>query len=558
MGQPVVPTRLDVLAFLGVPDVASWASCSQACASDVTGPVGELLWNSTYDSSCRLRGPASAHIRALVARPCGEAAVDCRVAVYSAEYDAYLCGAVRAFDVNRNAYLVRYDELAGVRGAVEVWETEQRCDQAARLNPLLRSQNRFRFLTLPTEPDAKSADCPRPGAGLLRFGSWRDELRHTIAHTPARRQRTLCDHRDEVLFVTFSPCGTLLATCSRDRTTAIYRLDMLGGPVLTALLRHESTALRAHWWPEPPHSRITVSTGGPGERATAEVWDIDTGSCICKVNSFPFDVYAGVVRWPGESDAWALLAGGGRDFTRSGSQEMRLYQLPPLGPGLAQQEMSSSPKTARLLLALGPSSNYCHCPEPAPPGKSAGLVAALTGICMMQCDVVVLFKLPAAAGRSTEATEVELRTHAMSSRAVLSVRWAPDGGLLLANTRPRIGACTQPCQTAPALGTAIELMVLDPETFETLSIHGGHYAFTPSEAPFILYTEAWADNDLLASGGEDHCVHVWHRRHGRQLRRLEGHAQAVNAVSWSQVHSLLASASDDHTVILWACGSRDA
>jgi len=122
---------------------------------------------------------------------------------------------------------------------------------------------------------------------------------------------------------------------------------------------------------------------------------------------------------------------------------------------------------------------------------------------------------------------------------------------LLVNTRPRIGACAQPSQAAPPLSTAIELLVLDPGTLTTLSVHGGHYAFTPSEAPFILHTDAWANNDIVASGGEDHCVHIWHRRHRRQLQRLEGHSQAVNAVSWSATRRLLASASDDHTVILW-------
>jgi WD40 repeat protein len=106
------------------------------------------------------------------------------------------------------------------------------------------------------------------------------------------------------------------------------------------------------------------------------------------------------------------------------------------------------------------------------------------------------------------------------------------------------------------LSTAIELLILDPETLTTLGTHGGHYAFTPSEAPFILHADAWAGNDLVASGGEDHCVHVWHRRHGRHLQRLEGHTQAVNAVSWSPAHRMLASASDDHTVILWCPSCR--
>jgi len=520
--------------------------------------VGELLWNSAYDSACRLRGPASAHIRALVARPCGDAAIGCRVAVYCAERDMYLCGMVQAFDAQRNAYLVQYDEAPSADGTLQVWETERRRDEAARLNPLLWSRNRFRFLTLP--PDAESAPSVHrtggdsaPKAETLSFASWREELRHTVANTPCRRKWSICDHLDEVLFVAFAPCGTLLATCSRDKTTGIYRLDAAGQPMRMALLRHESTALRAHWWPEPPHMRLTVSTGGPGERPTAEVWDVEAGACILKVLSLPFDIYAAVIRWPSGSGLWSMLAGGGGDFLASGAQEMKVYQLP--APQAILSERPPLPAPVRLRLPLGKTANYCHCPEPAPSGKSAGLVAALTGTCAMQCDAVVLFELPAATSWPVEPIYASARSHALPSRAVLSIRWSPDGSLLLLNTRPRIGPCLQAPQVAPPLSTAIELMILDPATLSTLSIHGGHYAFTPSEAPFILHTDAWANNDIVASGGEDHCVHVWHRRHKRQLQRLEGHSQAVNAVSWSPTHRLLASASDDHVVILWACGS---
>lgn len=235
---------------------------------------------------------------------------------------------------------------------------------------------------------------------------------------------------------------------------------------------------------------------------------------------------------------------------------MKVYRPPP--PGSAAHS-KPPPPPVRLRLPLGQaSSNYCHCPEPAPAGKNAGLVAALTGAGAIQCDAVVLFELPKVAPKTDEPVDVALRTHALPRRAVLSVRWAPDGGLLLVNTRPRIGDCAQPAQAAPPLSTAIELLVLDPESLATLSVHGGHFAFTPSEAPFILHMDAWANNDIVASGGEDHCVHVWHRRHRRQLQRLEGHSQAVNAVSWSPSRRLLASASDDHRVILWACGAGAA
>eukprot|EP00602_Paraphysomonas_sp_CaronLab_P000868 CAMPEP_0185031110 /NCGR_PEP_ID=MMETSP1103-20130426/18398_1 /TAXON_ID=36769 /ORGANISM="Paraphysomonas bandaiensis, Strain Caron Lab Isolate" /LENGTH=709 /DNA_ID=CAMNT_0027566511 /DNA_START=107 /DNA_END=2236 /DNA_ORIENTATION=- len=59
---------------------------------------------------------------------------------------------------------------------------------------------------------------------------------------------------------------------------------------------------------------------------------------------------------------------------------------------------------------------------------------------------------------------------------------------------------------------------------------------------------------LIASGGEDASILLWAVDDGtKPTRSLEGHAGPVNAVSWSPIHpGLLASASDDHTVRLWA------
>jgi len=234
------------------------------------------------------------------------------------------------------------------------------------------------------------------------------------------------------------------------------------------------------------------------------------------------------------------------------------------------------PREPLARLRLRGTRNYFHCLEPAPPGVSGGRLAALTGSVPRQCDTVAILSLD---GNSSSALRLEQadavdsvhdlghRTRAFPDRAVLCVRWARQGELLLMNTRPRLmnskvlpegetvlEALSRP---APPLATTIELIVLDALTLSLLSTHGGHYAFTTAEAPFILHVDSWADADLIASGGEDSCVHVWHRRHGRQLQRLEGHSKEVNAVSWCQAHSVLASASDDHAVILWGCGRQE-
>jgi len=370
------------------------------------------------------------------------------------------------------------------------------------------------------------------------------------------------DHQDEVLNVAFSPCGTRLATSSRDRTTAIYQFDATGRPRLRHKLQHSSAALIVRWCPEPPHQIVFVSTEGP-DRPLVELWDTEAGTKLFEVQTQTHDAWSAFVRHPPLTGDYALLACTKILLTDTYAQLFAMVSLSGDTRFRAVQQM----------VVRWPA-NYIHADEPAPPGSSQdGSIAGLSGTTPRQCDQVVVIDLVAAqpraatgsvgdAPRQMETVEPTPRVLEMRERAILCVKWAEGAAgrsLLLINTRPRVNGppeeslATQRFAPPPMIASAIELMVLDAATLTVLSTHGGHHAFTLADAPFVLWPDAWADTDIIASGGEDHCVHIWHRRHRRQLRRLEAHTAAVNVVAWCPTQRLLASASDDHTALLWSC-----
>jgi len=678
------PAWLDIFRFCSIRDLGASLAVDRnwRAAGD-----SHHVWADAYDRTQRVddsSAPSGENLlRSLIERPFGEDAVGWHVAVLAEDHgysnERYYTGRVVAYSAETDTYLIAYDsDSEGQEDQPHMhWEQERRKRTAAmRHNPSLAGKSRFSFLSPPPhlpksgavsssstasagplQKAARSRD-ERPREPLR--GSWKEELKHNVLQAPTHMLTQLKEHSDEVLFVVFSPCGTRLASCSRDLQTIVFKVqtecdscseqeDFCLDPSTSessryprfereAVFTHQTAPCRAMWWPIPPYDMVAVSTedAGAGWQASkVEIWQIqeDGGSmehsesegpfnsfeelpvgyharCIFQCHNRPFDIYAAIFPWPplaveptidsspkDEYERLCFLAGWA--VLRENEHYVQWLNVWP-GPrhpsfqDTQAQTTGASGSTPRPLarLRLEGQMNYLHCLEVGPPDKvGRQQILAMTGSTPHLCNEIGLMDLSrlqrrgegveglAPDGEAASALpavyDVKVKVYSMGERVVLSAKWNEAGDFILLNTRPyahavsgsqKTGGQSEASQAslqagasfedlllrpAPDLSTKMELLLLDARTLDVLSVFDGHFAFTTKESPFLIFTEEWSDSDFLASGGEDHRVYIWHRRHGRLIRRLCGHAEPVNAVSWNG-RGLLASASDDNSIIIWA------
>jgi len=163
--------------------------------------------------------------------------------------------------------------------------------------------------------------------GSPQFSSWREEVKHTIVNTPSEELHRFEDHSDEVLYAVFSPCGTKLATCSKDCETIIYDISEPKYPI-KARLQHDkpyAVPVYAEWWPESHCSRIVITVDYWQQMMPVfEVWDLRCSYCLHRVGGTGIDriridcrdTRATIVRWPAGANGLSSLAARTNGFER--------------------------------------------------------------------------------------------------------------------------------------------------------------------------------------------------------------------------------------------------
>jgi WD40 repeat protein len=125
-----------------------------------------------------------------------------------------------------------------------------------------------------------------------------------------------------------------------------------------------------------------------------------------------------------------------------------------------------------------------------------------------------------------------------------AVSFSPDSTLLTVND----------CELVEVAGACLEgsIRLYDISTGQTVAVYSGHDSF--------IWSAAFSpDGRLLATGSQDNTIIIWDLVTGQPVgQRLENHGGPVRRVSFSPDGHLLASAGFDNIVILWDVSSGQA
>ena len=166
-------------------------------------------------------------------------------------------------------------------------------------------------------------------------------------------------------------------------------------------------------------------------------------------------------------------------------------------------------------------------------------------------------------GQDRRLRFIRLRDHKTVCRgpepaAVTCLSKSPDGRFLSSNlANGSIHVWPLGCLSVPdSVASDISLAGSTPDPMDVIpsqSLQILKGAQSSQAGRFVIRSAfGGANSAFVASGSESCLVHIWHRESSTLIASVEGHSATVNAVSWNPKDDhMMASASDDHRVVIW-------
>jgi RNA polymerase sigma factor (sigma-70 family) len=332
-------------------------------------------------------------------------------------------------------------------------------------------------------------------AGITALVGWDQRpARSSATGAPVANERaTLIAHSDRVLFVAFSPDGSILASAAADHRIQLY----------DAQTGREQAALVGHQWPVrcvafAPDGKTLASGDLDGQ---VKLWDLATRREQATMRS------AGQVYSIAFAPDGRTLAAGYRNGT------IRLWNLPA---GTVRDTLAGHTDT---VFSLAFSRDGLELAS-ASKDRTARLWNAATG----QERLV----LPAA-------------------NPTCAVAFAPDGKTLAVGSGRSLDQVWSAMTVVPppAGGTRLGRITL----WDVAS--GQELAVLPADVSGVYSLAFSPDGKLLAMGSSEAFVKLWRLDSPSEPRTLRGHTALIRSLVFSPDGKTLASASHDLTVRLW-------